>query len=118
MKKSSVAKSVNDPLKFVRQFAPSLTAARASLLPFEDVISEESAGPQDDSNEPPFFEVWVDDPNYSRLCATVTADGVTMVVADMVDGEVTIIDSWQCQIGSLWDYLRQLPRPARSFVRR
>ncbi len=127
MKKRTVARQVNDPLKYVREFAPSLTVARASLLPFEDLIVAESAGPQNGDPEEPYFEVTIDTlqcgPD-SRVTAHVTADSVTMYVLELLfdeDGEVEEefeIDSWRCSLESLWEYLRQLPRPARSFRRR
>lgn len=122
--KKTVAKQVNDPLKYVREFAPSLTVARASLLPFEDLIIAECAGPQCGETEEPFFEVTIDTRQYgddARVEAHVTAATVTMSVVSTdfdEDGEpigTYELDSWRCSLESLWDYLRQLPRPARSF---
>ena len=126
-KKRTVAKQVNDPLKYVREFAPSLTVARASLLPFEDLIAAESAGPQNGETNEPYFEVTIDTAQYgpdSRVAAYVTADSVTMSVLELLfdeDGDLEgefEMDSWRCSLESLWEYLRHLPRPARSFRRR
>lgn len=126
-KKRTVAKQVNDPLKYVREFAPSLAVARASLLPFEDLITAESAGPQNGETDEPYFEVTIDTAQYgpdARMLAHVTADCVTMSVLELLfdeDGELeeeVEMDSWRCSLESLWEYLRQLPRPARSFRRR
>lgn len=126
-KKRTVAKQVNDPLKYVREFAPSLTVARASLLPFEDLIMAESAGPQNGDPEEPYFEITIDTIQYgpdARVLAHVTAEAVTMTIVELLfdeDGEVEDdfeMDSWKCSLEGLWEYLRQLPRPARSFCRR
>lgn len=126
-KKKTVAKQVNDPLRYVREFAPSLTVARASLLPFEDLICAECAGPQTGDPDEPFFEITIDTRQYGDDCrveARVTADTVTMSVLavdyddDGEPGGQVELDSWRCSLESLWDYLRQLPRPARSFRRR
>jgi hypothetical protein len=126
-KKKTVAKQVNDPLKYVREFAPSLTVARASLLPFEDLIISESAGPQNGEADVPYFEIWIDTIQYgpdARVAAHVTAEDVTMSVCEIMfnedgepDGEVEA-DLWRSSLEGLWEYLRQLPRPARSFRRR
>lgn len=126
-KKRTVAKQVNDPLKYVREFAPSLTVARASLLPFEDLIAAESAGPQNGEAEETFFEVMIDTHEYgpdTRVAAHVTAEDVTMTVYEVLlddDGEPEgefEMDSWKSSLEGLWEWLRQLPRPARSFRRR
>lgn len=126
-KKRTVAKQVNDPLQFVREFAPSLTVARASLLPFEDLIAAESAGPQNGEAEETFFEVMIDSQEYgpdTRVAAHVTAEDVTMTVFEVLvdeDGEPEgefELDSWKSSLEGLWEWLRQLPRPARSFRRR
>jgi hypothetical protein len=126
-KKRTVAKQVNDPLKYVREFAPSLTVARASLLPFEDLISAESAGPQNGESEEPFFEVMIDTTEYgqdARVAAHVTAEDVTVTVYEIMfdeDGEPEgefEMESWKSSLDGLWEWLRQLPRPARSFRRR
>lgn len=123
-KKRTVATLVNDPLKYVREFAPSLTVARASLLPFEDLICAESAGPQNGDPDEPYFAVTIDTKEYGedfQVEARVTADTVTMSVYGIdfdEDGEPlgqVEVDSWRCSLKSLWEYLRQLPRPARSF---
>jgi hypothetical protein len=126
-KKKTVAKQVNDPLKYVREFAPSLTVARASLLPFEDLITSESAGPQNGESDEPYFEVMVEASEYgpdARVAAHVTAEDVTITVYELIrdeDGEPEgefEMDTWRASLEGLWEWLRQLPRPARSFRRR
>lgn len=126
-KKRTVAKQVNDPLKYVREFAPSLTVARASLLPFEDLIMAESAGPQNGETDLPYFEISITDSQYGeelRIVAHVTAESVTMSVLELVfdeDGDPEgdcEVDTWKSSLEGLWEYMRQLPRPARSFRRR
>jgi hypothetical protein len=123
-KKSTVARSVNRPLKYVREFAPSLTVARASLLPFDELLTSESAGPQNGESCEPYFEVSIDTRQFgedSSVTARVTAETVTMYVFAIVrdeEGEVEEeyeIDSWQSSLTALWEYLRQLPRHPRSF---
>lgn len=126
-KKKTVAKAVNDPLKYVREFAPSLTVARASLLPFEDLITSESAGPQNGEAGEPYFEIMVEAAEYgpdARVAAHVTAEDVTITVYELLrdeDGEPEgefEMDTWRATLEGLWEWLRQLPRPARSFRRR
>ena len=126
-KKKTVAKQVNDPLRYVREFAPSLTVARASLLPFEDLIMAESAGPQNGETDQPYFEISITDSQYGedlRIVAHVTAESVTMSVLELVfdeegdpEGDCEV-DVWKSSLEGLWEYMRQLPRPARSFRRR
>lgn len=123
-KKKSVADTINDSLQYVREFAPGLTVARASLLPFNDVIMEERAGPQPDAgdydpDEEPYFAIVVQDPVYARCTieAHVTAKSVVIrtLVEQPDDGQVEIEDIYRTTLAELWEYLRQLPRPPSSF---
>jgi hypothetical protein len=122
-KKNNVATACNDPLRYVREFAPSLTVARASLLPFEDLVLCEVAGPQDGESEEPYFAIKVTDPSYGegrQVSATVTADRVKIEILEIShdsEGHVVehTLDHWRSSLEGLWDYLRQLPRPAYSF---
>jgi hypothetical protein len=127
-KTATVAKDVNDPLAYVREYAPSLTAARASLLPFDDLIVEEIAGPQGDDEDDPYFEVTIQDASVDLISARVTAESVT-VRTFLIDTEASVddeeeqsteyvlVDEWPSTLSRLWEYMRQLPRSANAFRR-
>jgi hypothetical protein len=113
VKKKTVAEACNKNLDLVRQFAPSLVVARASLLPFEDVIECEEAGPQQGEDVPPYFAVMIRDSEFVR--AEVTADKVRI---EVLDESLDVLDEWDTTLRGLWDYMRQVQRPASSFRRR
>jgi hypothetical protein len=124
-KKRAVADRINEATKYCREFAPGLVMARATLLPFEDVIVGESAGPQPaaedyDPNEEPYFVVDIDDPGNpnGQTWARVTAHGVSIFysIKDH-DGEQYLCDRIKTTLDGLWDYLRQLPRSAGGYFR-
>jgi len=123
-KKKSVADTINESLKYVREFAPGLVVARASLLPFNDTIMEERAGPQPDSgdydpDEEPFFAIVVQDPVYERCTIEAHVTAKSVVIRTMVeqpdDGRIEIEDIYTTTLAGLWEFLRQLPRPPSSF---
>jgi hypothetical protein len=113
----SVTRTCNKPLAYIREHSPSLTIARATLLPFECLICSESAGERDGQ---PFFTVAVMDPTLGMPVEfTVTAESVeATLIAVPGDEEQVVVDEWPTTLAALWDYLRQLPRPAHAFRRR
>lgn len=111
--KKTVASQINKSLELVRQYAPSLVVARASLLPFEDVVESEEAGPQGDEDREPYFAVTFTGLQIIR--AEVTASKVRMEVLDESRG---VLDEWDTTLRGLWDYARQIERPASAFRRR
>lgn len=123
----TVASEINDQMKVVREFAPNLVCLRAALVPFNDIIVEESAGPQPqaddyDPDEEPFFRVGVNCGQFSNCTVvfTFTADKI-MVEEWMVIGsgkkreEVPATDPTEISLAGVFNYLRQLPRPVSSF---
>lgn len=122
-KKRAVADRINAATRYCREFAPGLVMARATLLPFEDVICGESAGPQPqsqdyDPEEEPYFMIDIDDPGNrpGETWARVTAHGVTIgFTIDGKDAENYLGDEIKTTLDGLWDYLRQLPRSAGGY---
>ena len=113
-----------DRLDHVRQFCPQLIEKRASLLPFDDVIFGESAGPQPgtkyyDPKEEPHFEVQVQDPLYPSAYYSfrVTKHAVEFSHVETGEEEEYLLDDpMVIELEELWTFLRQLPRPLPSFV--
>jgi hypothetical protein len=115
-----------DRLDYVRQFCPHLIEKRASLLPFDDVICGESAGPQPeakdyDPKEEPYFTVEVKDPTDSKCSYffKVTKHGVTYGFGQWPgDGTLEIWDAdMPYSMEALWEFMRQAPRPAHVFIK-
>lgn len=125
-KKFAVADRINEATKYCREYAPGLLLARASLLPFDDVICGECAGPQPkakdyDPDEEPHFTIDIDDPSNpgGQTWAKVTAKGVTIeYTIECADGEQFLGDTINTTLEGLWDYLRQIPRSAGSYFSR
>ncbi len=116
----TIASNVNEKVALVREFAPNLVCLRAALLPFEDVIAEEFAGPQatDDPDEEPYFAVTVGDSQYQRASVTFrfTADGITAEHVMYVKKKPVLVDEPRpMTLEAVFNYLRQLPRPISSF---
>jgi hypothetical protein len=122
-KRKTTAATVNEKMNFVRKFAPSLICLRATLLPFEDVILEESAGPQPDTPDDvpdaaPYFTVTVNDPQYEQATVTFHFNAKTITAAHIMydDGEPVLADGpREMTLDAVFNYLRQLPRPITSF---
>lgn len=124
-KVGAVASFINRRIKYTRKFAPNLVAARASLIPFEDLFLAESAGPQNGGeNEDPYFAVRVHGHGWCDVVEfTVRADGVKMEMLmhdpDPKSGEeFMLLDESDTTLAKMYDYLRQLPRPPHAYVRR
>jgi hypothetical protein len=122
-KKRAVADRINDATKYCREFAPNLVMARATLLPFDDIICGECAGPQPaaddyDPSEEPFFTIDIDDPSNpgGETWARVTERGVTIsYTIKSHGGESYLGDEIETSLVGLWDYLRQIPRAAGAY---
>lgn len=133
-KKKSVGQHgdyVNDSLGYIREHAPSLVPMAATFLPFWDVVTGVTAGPQagckvHGPDDEPFFSLEIQDPtcrsnggDYDEIVLRVTA---TRMVFERwfweKDGdgepEATICEVDTSLIGA-WEYLRQLPRPVETF---
>ena len=123
----TLAKEINDRMAMVREFAPNLVCLRAALMPFDDVIISEFAGPQPDAadydtNEEPFFCVEVKCGQYPTATVTFrfTTEGITaqewmMVGSGKRRREVAIDEPREISLEGVFGYLRQLPRPVDSF---
>jgi hypothetical protein len=124
---SDIAADINARLDMVRRFAPNLVCLRAALIPFEDIILSEIAGPQPDAagydpEEEPYFEV---DVMCGQTAAAVvairfTAQGIAvqefMIVKDgKKSREVAVDGPRSITLQGMFNYLRQLPRPVSSF---
>jgi hypothetical protein len=128
-KKPPTVEPVNDeydPLSLTRKYAPKLVEKHATLLPFYDVLMGTGAGPQPgtkyyDLKEEPYFSVDVQNPQYPNLFYTfrVTEHTVSLEHYEALgDGSLGIMDDpVDMTMEELWDFLRQLPRPAHSFAR-
>jgi hypothetical protein len=115
-----------DPLAYVREFCPNLVEKRASLVPFDDVICGESAGPQPqakdyDPTETPSFMVEVRCPHYPncQYMFRFTEHGQQMEYYEAPgDGTMRMMDDpIPMTMREIWDFLRQLPRNAQAFAR-
>lgn len=123
----TVASEINDQMALVREFAPNLVCLRAALVPFNDVIVEEFAGPQPqaedyDPDEEPYFSVGVRCGQHSNTTVVFrfTADRITMQEWIMVKkGKKS--EEWpgdeetEISLAGVFNYIRQLPRPVSSF---
>ena len=120
---SKMARSINSKLKLVREFAPNLVVARASFIPFDDIVDAEYAGPQGDNDpfgQEPFFKLdtrGVEEGETVEIF--VTAKDVTVsVLQRMPNGDQVLADEFATTLAGVHDYMRQLPRPATSFRRK
>lgn len=124
-KAGAVAAAVNGCGRMVREFAPSLLLVRATLYPFEDLISSECAGPQPnakdyDPDEEPWFEIMAPNPagGESWVHFRFNARGVVgQIEYRDCDGEAFFDEPYDMTLESVHDYLRQLPRPPFAFAR-
>lgn len=100
----------------VLKFAPNLRDEWLTLMPFTDVITSYSAGPQPqsvfyDKDEPQYinldFSIWKDGVCLSLRLFKITTEGVTL---ETDDGE------FRSSLRQLHDFLRQLPREPHMFA--
>ena len=114
-------------LECARTFVSQLVPLRASLIPFEDVISGQYAGPQPqsrnyDPDQEPFFSISVDMPDKSdEIWITFTARRITMKATvhftDRQGEEDCLVDDEvEMTLEGVFEFLRQLPRHAHSFT--
>lgn len=122
MKRKSIVKRVSKSLDCVKEYAPSLVMLRAALTPFNDVIVEESAGPQhgckyDSPADESHFTIEVQDPMYDggTILIKFTANIITYEsILKLYDGEVS--DGEQpISLDGVFNFLRQLPRQPHAF---
>lgn len=124
-KTGSVASYINKRLKYVRKFAPSLVAARASLIPFDDLFISETAGPQGveiEDGEEPYFSVQVLGHGFCDVIQfTVTADGVKMEMLMHGDDNPMLFDQLsenRTTMAKMYEFLRQMPRAPLNYISR
>lgn len=116
----TIPNSVNEKMSLVRELAPNLVCLRASLLPFDDVITEEFAGERTQAGdyEEPWFAVTVGDSQHQRAEVTFrfTADRITAQHVMYIKKRPTLVDEpREVTLDVVFNYLRQLPRPFSSF---
>jgi hypothetical protein len=120
----TVAQEINDRMAHVRKFAPNLVCLRAALMPFDDVIGSEQAGPQPqaddyDPEEEPYFTI---EAGHDRVTVLFrfTADSIMFeewvtTGSGKKQQEVLLAPEAPITLTGVFNYLRQLPRPVTSF---
>ena len=115
----------SDTLDEISKIDPLLVAARAALLPFDDVIVGGSWGPQPqardyDPDEEPHFSIDVQSPGYEKNTYRFefTRDGIEMSYWELVEpnAEEMLDEPVEITLPQLFEFLRQLPRGAYSFI--
>lgn len=107
---------INSFLKYASDYAPEMVPAAATLFPFRDVIGSFSAGPQNGEDREPYFGIEVAYGDGMMLDAEITADCVQVRDLMLFDGEWMIGDEGAMTLDQLYDFLRQIPRTASSFL--
>ena len=101
-------RSLIDSNSIILQYAPTLRDEWLTLVPFMDVISSYSAGPQPRCKHASMdFSVWKNGECLIPRLFKITADGVTL---ETMDGD------FESSLRQLHDFLRQLPRDPESFA--
>jgi hypothetical protein len=111
----------NNSLDFMREHCdPLLMSAYMTLLPFTDVMTSTSAGPQKGENQESYIMVSCDLPVGSgEIIFKIYADRVGMFVMHEVKDEEPLCDGEEIiTLPDAWEILRNCPRPPHSFVRR
>lgn len=121
-----ISSASSQALEDIRKVAPELVAARAALIPFDDVIVAASWGPQPqakgyDPDEEPHFSIDVQDPSYENNTYhfEFTRDGIEMSYWELVapNKEEMLDEPVEITLSQLFEFLRQLPRGAYSFIK-
>jgi hypothetical protein len=99
----------------VDKYAPTLRDEWLSLQPFQDVIVSCSAGPQPQSERDS-----MDEPQHIHLDFSTWEGGEIIILCFwVIQKDRVFCKTWDgdrpSSMEQLWNYLRQLPRPARSF---
>ena len=117
---------LGEKLDEIGKIAPELVAARAALIPFDDVIFRESWGPQPqakdyDPDEEPHFSIDVQAPGYEKNSYhfEFTRSGIEMSYWELTapNAEEMIDPPVEITLPRLFEFLRQLPRGAYSFIK-
>jgi hypothetical protein len=111
----------NNSLDFMREHCdPLLMSAYMTLLPFTDVLTSTSAGPQKDQNEESYIITSCDlSVGHGEIIFKIYAGRVTMcIIYQAKDGDPFSDGDEEITLEDLWEILRNCPRPPRSFVRR
>jgi hypothetical protein len=121
-----ISSAVSQALEDIRKVAPELVAVRAALIPFDDVIVAESWGPQPQAkdynpDDEPHFEINVQDPSYQNNTYRFefTRHGIEMSYWELAGpGKEEMLDEpVAITLPRLFEFLRQLPRGAYSFIK-
>lgn len=116
----------NEMLDDIGKIDPLLVAARATLIPFDDVIVSVWWGPQPqakdyDPDEEPRFGIVVRDPNYQNNTYhfEFTRSGIEMSYLELTRAgkQEMLDDPVDITLPQLFEFLRQLPRGAYSFIK-
>ena len=121
----SITARAEERLRFYLQNLPQeLQIVRASLLPFDDVVTGGCCGGDDTEflgdygTGKPYFMVEISDPqnatNEYQIVVTASAVFATLVMNDGKGG-AEYDEPVQMSIGGLYEFLRQLPRGAHAF---
>jgi hypothetical protein len=99
---------------------PHLLEQAASLLPFEDVLTEYWCDAEEDCIGIGFGLDGRVCPSgvYSLYGARIYADRVIMFTDMYTPKDECVREQYATDMRGLWDFLRQLPRPMHSFERR
>lgn len=107
---------LNGFLEYASEHAPDLLPVAATLFPFRELIGSFSAGPQNGEDREPYFGIEVSYGDGMMLDAEITADRVQVQDLMLFEGEWMIGDEGTMTLDQLYDFLRQIPRPASSFL--
>ena len=111
----------NNSLEFIREHSdPLLVSAYMTLLPFTDVITSISAGPQKGQNEESYLIASCDlSAGHGEIIFKIYADRVTMCIIHQTKDDEPFSDGEEdITLEDLWEILRNCPRPPHSYVRR
>lgn len=105
-------------IDLAEKYAPGLVDLAHQLVPFQDLISTFTAGPQEFEADKSLDEyIWIQVPDVyfrsNQIYVTITRDTCYVVDKDGVHDEV----NYEMTFQGLLDYLSQLPQPLHHFAR-
>lgn len=116
--KTTIAQRINKRWDIVREHAPGLLLLRATLRPFDDIVIQEGASAENGGH----FWILVNDPQPDTRVRFKFSGAASSVEAQYEivgqDGAWYVSDFHDTSLASVYDYLRQLPRPVHSFRRK
>lgn len=114
--KPEILSQVGRFLEYASAYCPDLLPVVATLYPFDDVIGSYSAGPQGDDDREPYFSIEVAYEEDSTLDAEITKEGIFAKILVRLEDDWVVGDHGWMTLRQLHDFLRQVPRPASSFL--